>query len=72
MPNKSAIELSKHPSFNRSTKHIEVKFHFIWEKIEEGEIVIKYVSSKDQLADILTKSLPRVTFKGLKDKLSIL
>lgn len=59
--NKSAIELIK----NRRSKHIDVKFHFTRECIERGELVIKYVGTQEQRADILTKALGRVKFEAM-------
>jgi hypothetical protein len=40
-------------------KHIDISHHAIREWVANGEIVVKYVSTRDQLADLLTKSLPR-------------
>ncbi len=43
--------------FHARTKHIEVHYHFIREKVLAGEIDLIYVSTKDQIADIFTKVL---------------
>lgn len=67
--NQSAIRLGKNPEFHKRTKHIEVKYHFIREKVRSGEIVIEYVNTEDQMADILTKPLPKQRFNKLKDNL---
>jgi len=43
--------------FHAWTKHIEVHYHFIREKVLAGEIDLTYVSTKDQVANIFTKVL---------------
>lgn len=67
--NQSAIKLINNPVYHKRTKHIDVKYNFIREKVELGIIQINYISSKDQLADILTKSLPTQAFTYLRDQI---
>jgi hypothetical protein len=55
--NLSSIQLAKNPVFHAQTKHIEVHYHFIREKVLVGEIDLIYVSTKDQVVDIFTKVL---------------
>ena len=55
--NKSAISLSKNPVYHDRSKHIEIRYHFIRECVENGKIQIEFVRSGDQLADVLTKAL---------------
>jgi hypothetical protein len=69
--NKSAIDLSKNPVHHDRSKHIEVKYHFIRECVEGGKIIIEQIPTKDQLADIMTKSLGRVLFQELRDRIGI-
>jgi hypothetical protein len=69
--NKSAIDLSKNPVHHDRSKHIEVKYHFIRECVESGKIILEQISTKDQLADIMTKSLGRVLFQELRDRIGI-
>lgn len=52
--NQSAMYLSSNPIFHERIKYIEVDYHFIREKILPGIIKISYLSSRDQLADMLT------------------
>jgi hypothetical protein len=57
--NQPAIMLAKNPVLHNQSKHIYVKFH-------EGKIAIEFVELGRQLADILTKSLGRLRFTGLR------
>ena len=49
-------------------KHVSIDFHFIRERVQSGVLRVYHVSSNDQLADALIKSLPRYQFELLKDK----
>lgn len=49
--------------FHARTKHIEVHYHFIREKVLSGEINLEVISSEEQVADALTKSLTGVKLK---------
>ena len=63
--NQGAIQLVKSPKYHKRTKHIETKYYVIREKYERQQIDVSYVSTKQQLADILTKALPREAFQYL-------
>jgi len=63
--NRSAIELSKTGNYKPRTKHIDVKHHFVREKIDNNIINVQHISSEHMIADILTKSLPLATHKKL-------
>ena len=67
--NVSAISLAHNPVFHARTKHIEIDYHFVQEKVLRKDISICYISSNNQLADILTKPLLSSTFLHLRDKL---
>ena len=60
--NQSAICLAKNQQSHGRTKHIDIKYHFIWEFVETGRIKLAYCPSSDMLADILTKGLPAQPF----------
>jgi len=70
--NNSALKLSRNPEFHSRSKHIDVKHHFIREKVEEGAINTQRVDTKDNLADIFTKTLPRPTHEDLVNRLNLL
>jgi len=69
--NQAAIKLIRNPELHRPTKHIDVRFHLIRDHVEKKNICIEYVSSKEQLADIFTKGLPRETFVQSRDELNV-
>ncbi|KAD5507415.1 hypothetical protein E3N88_15118 [Mikania micrantha] len=58
--NKSAILLMKNPVFHGRSKHINTRYHFIRECIENDQIQVENVSGELQKVDILTKALPRI------------
>ena len=70
--NKSAIALSKNPVHHDRSKHIDVKFHFIRDCVEERVLEIEHVGTQNQLADILTKALGRVRFFEIRQKLAVM
>ena len=64
--NQGCIALTENPVFHRRTKHIDIRYHFIREKVASGEVVLKYVPNADQLADLLTKGLPKPRTMALR------
>ena len=69
--NTSAIALSKNFVFHKRTKHIDAKYHFIRELINNDEIVLQHCRSWEQFADIFTKPLVRKSFVYLRNCLRI-
>ena len=57
--NKSMIALCKNPVHHDRSKHIDIRYHYIRDCVEEGKIEVNYICTDDQLVDILTKSLGR-------------
>jgi len=57
--NQSAQQLSSNTVCNNRTKHIDMRHHFLREKINSGEIIFKYVETEKMIADILTKALSK-------------
>ncbi|KAL4363255.1 hypothetical protein GQ457_04G023640 [Hibiscus cannabinus] len=69
--NNSAIQIAKNPVQHDCTKHVEIDRHFIAEKIKKGTAKLFYIPTDGQLADILTKALPKPAFDSIKCKLGI-
>ncbi|UYV76053.1 hypothetical protein LAZ67_13002335, partial [Cordylochernes scorpioides] len=66
--NQSAMTLMKTGQMNRKTKHIDVRYHFLKDQIREN-VAVQFCPTKDQVADILTKPLPKETFEKHRSSL---
>ncbi|GKE01476.1 retrovirus-related pol polyprotein from transposon TNT 1-94, partial [Tanacetum coccineum] len=69
--NKSAIALCCNNVQHSRAKHIDVRYHFIKEQVDNGIVELYIVRSEYQLADIFTKPLPRDRFNFLIEKLGM-
>jgi len=69
--NKSALALAKNPVFHVRSKHIRIKYHFIRSCLEDGSIKADHISTTDQLADILTKSLDKAKFEEMRGRIGL-
>nr|GEY83915.1 hypothetical protein [Tanacetum cinerariifolium] len=68
---KSTIAISCNPVQHSRTKHIDVRYHFIKEKVKKGIVELFFVGTEYQLADLFTKALPKEMFKYLIRRLGM-
>ena len=64
--------MTENPEFYRKTEHIELQWHWTWEKVEQNEIVIKYISTREILTDGLTKALGPKIFNNFQRMIEVL
>ena len=69
--NMSSIHLANNPVYHARTKHIEVHYHYVREKVLLGLIDLVYVSTEDQVADIFTKALGAENLHKFRDLLGV-
>jgi len=69
--NLGATYLSANPIFHARTKHVEVDYHFVHDRVAKKEIQICFVPSWDLLADVFTKLLPVASFIAFQFKLRV-
>jgi hypothetical protein len=70
--NTSTISISKNPVMHSKKKHIPIKYHFLREQVAEKNIRVEYVGTKEQVADIFTKPLPREAFEYFRQRLRVI
>ena len=69
--NQGAIAISRNPVEHARTKHIDIRYHFVREAIKDRVIELRYCSSQNMIADILTKPLPRGQFEKLRSDIGL-
>ena len=71
MDNQSAILIANNSVFHGKTKHFKLKFYLLREVQKEGEVHLVYYRTENQNADILTTTLPKDRYEGLRQKLDV-
>ena len=69
--NQSCIKLSMNLEFHDRFKHIEIHYHYVRDMVERRAIELEYINTGDQIANILTKALPKVKVDHFKKKLGL-
>ena len=67
--NQSTITLSRNGVKSERTKHVDIKYHFVTERVNDGTIMLQWIPTTEQRADILTKPLGRVLFSKMRGEI---
>lgn len=70
--NNAAINLSEDPSLHQRVKHVDIKYHFLRERVQSSDLRLSYINTHDNLADIFTKALDHTKFKRLRGLLGMI
>ena len=70
--NTSAINLSKNPVQHSRSKHIEIRHHFIRDHVQNSNVILDFVCTNDQLADVFTKPLSEDRFCLIRRELGVI
>ena len=69
--NQGAIALAKDNKFHARTKHIDIRYHFIQECVEDKKIMVQYVPMEENTADVFTKGLAKPKFQQFVAQLGL-
>ncbi|SNX81376.1 uncharacterized protein MEPE_00081 [Melanopsichium pennsylvanicum] len=70
--NAGTIQVSKDPQQNWKLKHIDTKYHFIRDNVQDGKINIKYINTADNLADIFTKPVGKESLRKERNGMGLI
>ena len=69
--NQSCIKMTENLVFHDKLKHIEIRYIYIQDMIQKVAIKLQYVSTDEQVADVLTKPLSQIKFEYFQDKIGV-
>ena len=69
--NQGTIALSKNPKYHSRTKHIDMRHHFLRDKVEKSEIVLSYCPAEETVADVMTKQSAKIRFQKLRELMGL-
>ena len=58
--------------FHDKSKYIKIKFHYIRDMVQRGEMKLQYMETKEKIVDVLTKPLARVNFEYFRERLGVI
>lgn len=69
--NNAAITVAEDPSLHQRMKHVDIRYHFLRECVNNNEIKLAYINTSNNLADIFTKALDTVKFEKFRNYLGL-
>ena len=69
--NQSGIRLSENPVFRNQSKHIDIKYHFIRDMLQRGNVRLDHIVTDEKVTDIITNPLGKVKFQTFHDNLGV-
>ena len=70
--NTSDINVTKNPVMHTKSKNIEIKYHYLRHLVQDKEVKMEYVNTKEKIVDIFTKLLPKEAHEYLRGKLGVI
>ena len=70
--NQAAIAIAHHPKFHACAKHIDITYHFLGDLVKSSTLNLVYVNTHQNLTDLFTKGLPRITHQDLTFEIGLL
>ena len=67
----SALNLIGNPVYHEKTKHIGIRFHYVREQVQKKEVEFVYVPTEFQVADALTKAVPRLKLEYCRKRMGV-
>ena len=66
--NQSAMRFAENPVFHGCSKHIDIRHHFVRERLASNEVILNHCASEENVADMFTKPLAKPQFIALRDR----
>jgi hypothetical protein len=70
--NAGAQELAQNAGYSQRTKHIDLRYHFLREVVAKRSVELESVPTKENVADIMTKPLPRESFELHRQSMKVI
>ena len=69
--NQSCVKLLKNLVFHDRSKHIKIRYHYVWNMVQRKAVKLRYIPTYEQIVDVLTKPLSKTKFEHFRDKLGV-